>query len=329
MCVLRISGKAFDPSAFVARTRMEVCHWHRAGEPRGGRLPGVRTAGGASVGVSDRAWVDLAGQVEDALTFLGAHRDELAALRADPTVENLSLDFPLYSRIASGDTLTQFEYLPAPLVTAAGAVGIELAISIYPAEWKDDGPAPEAHREIAGRDRAAVLLAALTTLRTWRADDLSSMVENANNRNVWLTLRDLFPHPYGEGEGERWLEHAVKQTLPTQLAIQCDGVAIGGAGVSRGSDIERASAEIGYWLGEAHWGRGVGTAAVRELVAYAFDLLPINRVCALPFSHNRASIAILERLGFRREGELCDSIIKDGQLRSQVIYAITRGEWRG
>ncbi len=68
---------------------------------------------------------------------------------------------------------------------------------------------------------------------------------------------------------------------------------------------------------------------MRELTSYAFARLPVNRLYALPFAHNPASIALLARLGYRREGELVDSIIKDGQIRSQVVYAITRAEWRG
>ena len=280
-----------------------------------------------TVDVSERSWDALAGQVEDALAFLRTHGAEIEALRADPTVESLSLDFPLSSRIAAGATVTQFEVLPAPLVIAAGALGIELALSIYPADSGGDDP-DDGHRAIAGRDRAAALLADMTTLRRWHADDLALLVANANNRNVWRTLRDVFPHPYDESDGRRWLAHTVKQVTPTELAIQCDGVAVGGVGVHVGTDVDRVSAEIGYWLGEPHWGRGIGTAAVRELVGYAFALLPINRLWAGAFSHNRASIALLEGLGFRREGELRDSIVKDGQLGSQTIYATTRAAWR-
>jgi ribosomal-protein-alanine N-acetyltransferase len=330
MCVFRVSGKAFDPDAFAARTRMPVVHSFHAGEPRVPRSRGVRPAGGVTIDVSERPWEALGPQIEDALAFLRAHGPEIAALRADPAVETLSLDFPLDSRIASGDTLTQFEYLPAELVTAAGALGIGLALSIYPAGWFDgDDPDDDGHRDIAGRDRAAALLADMTTLRPWRADDLASLVANANDRNVSRTLRDVFPHPYTEDHGRHWLARATAETLPTALAIQCDGVAIGGASVHVGTDVERVSAEIGYWLGEPHWGRGIGTAAVRELVGYAFALFPINRVWAGAFSHNEASIALLEGLGFRREGELRDAIVKDGQLLTQTIYAVTRAEWGG
>jgi ribosomal-protein-alanine N-acetyltransferase len=327
MCVFRVSGKVFDPGAFAARTRMPVVHSFHAGEPRVPRSLGVRPASGVTIDVSERPWGALAPQIEDALGFLRAHGPEIAALRADPTVENLSLDFPLYSRIASGDTLTQFEYLPAELVTAAGALGIELALSIYPADWFEGDDPDQGHSEVAGRDRAAALLADMTTLRPWRTDDLASLVANASDRNVSRTLRDVFPYPYTEDHGRHWLSRATVETPPTALAIQCDSVAIGGASVHVGTDVERASAEIGYWLGEPHWGRGIGTAAVRELVGYAFGLFPINRVWAGAFSHNAASIALLERLGFRREGELRDAIVKDGQLLSQTIYAVTRAEW--
>jgi RimJ/RimL family protein N-acetyltransferase len=168
----------------------------------------------------------------------------------------------------------------------------------------------------------------MNLLRPWRAGDLASLVANANNRKIWLNLRDLFPHPYGEADGRIWLSRVAALDPPTELAIDREGAAVGGAGVHLGTDVDRASAEIGYWLGETQWGRGLGTAAVRELTTYAFDILPVNRLYARAFTRNAASIALLERLGYRREGLFVDSVIKDGRLESQVFYAVRRGEWK-
>ncbi len=166
-----------------------------------------------------------------------------------------------------------------------------------------------------------------TVLRPWRQSDLVSLVENANSRAIWLNLRDLFPFPYREEDGRRWLEYATGLDPALHFAIQRDGVAVGGAGVMPGKDVERISGEVGYWLGEAHWGRGLATAGVRELVTYAFTVLALRRVFAVPFARNTASVRVLEKVGFRREGLLVESAVKNGKLESQVIYAVTKPEW--
>jgi RimJ/RimL family protein N-acetyltransferase len=169
----------------------------------------------------------------------------------------------------------------------------------------------------------------MSLIRPWRAGDLASLVENANNRNVWINLRDRFPHPYRQADGKAWLAYATSLEPVTDFAIETkDGTAVGGVGVELGRDIERVSGEIGYWLGERHWGQGLGTAAAREITSYAFSALLVERVFAVPFVRNAASIALLGKLGFRCEGELVGSAIKDGRLENQRIYAITRAEWR-
>ncbi len=166
-----------------------------------------------------------------------------------------------------------------------------------------------------------------TVIRPWSASDLGSLVENANNRAVWLNLRDLFPFPYREEDGRRWLAYVAGLEPVTHFAIQRGGVAVGGVGVVPGKDVERISGEVGYWLGEAHWGKGLATAALRELVTYTFVTLGLRRVFAVPFARNLASVRVLEKAGFRREGLLVESALKNGRLESQFIYAVTKPEW--
>src|SRR4051812_9070660 len=108
-------------------------------------------------------------------------------------------------------------------------------------------------------------------IRSWRTDDLESLVTHADNRNVWINLRDRFPHPYTRADGRAWLEIATRQYPETNFAIDVAGKAIGGIGFILQHDIEYRSAEIGYWLGEAFWGRGIATEAVRALTAYAIE----------------------------------------------------------
>lgn len=160
-------------------------------------------------------------------------------------------------------------------------------------------------------------------LRPWRAGDEASLILHANSRDVWLNLRDQFPHPYTREDAQAWVKFASNAAQPTSLAIEVDSEAVGGVGLKLHDDVERVSAEIGYWLGERFWNRGIMTAAVRAVTAYGFEHFSLTRVYALPFVTNVASHRVLEKAGYVREGLLRRSAIKDGVVLDQVLFAIT------
>jgi len=162
---------------------------------------------------------------------------------------------------------------------------------------------------------------ATCAIRDWRPGDEPSLVRHANNRMVWLGLRDSFPHPYTIADARHWIRLASGERRQTAFAIAVDDFVVGAVGLKPGEDINRMSAEIGYWLGEEFWGRGIMTDSVRALTAYAFTNLGLNRVFAEVFEGNQASMRVLEKAGYEREGRLVASAIKDGQLLSQVVYA--------
>lgn len=166
----------------------------------------------------------------------------------------------------------------------------------------------------------------LCTLRPWRDGDQHDLVRHANNRQVWLNLRDRFPHPYTLPDAEAFLARVQAQDPLTVFAIAVEDRPVGGIGLVLGDDVERISAEIGYWLGEEYWGRGIATAAVRALTRQAFATFELNRLFAVPYADNAAPIRVLVKAGYRREGTLLASAIKDGQIRDQELYAITRQE---
>jgi len=168
------------------------------------------------------------------------------------------------------------------------------------------------------------LEAGVCTLRPWHHADREALVRHANNRRVWLMLRDQFPHPYTHADADEWLAHAATQRPVTTFAIVVAGEAAGGIGVAPQPDVHRRSAEVGYWLGEAFWNRGIATAAVRTFTAYAFDAFDLIRIFAGVFSTNPASMRVLEKAGYTREGVLRRSVVKDGQVLDQVLYAVTR-----
>ena len=106
-----------------------------------------------------------------------------------------------------------------------------------PAEWSSTSPA--------------------CRIRSWRAGDEPSLARHADNRKIWLNVRDRFPHPYTLADAESWLAKVTAAEPETQFAIEVDGEAAGGVGLFLQEDVSRFSAEIGYWLGEAYWGRGL------------------------------------------------------------------------
>jgi ribosomal-protein-alanine N-acetyltransferase len=164
-------------------------------------------------------------------------------------------------------------------------------------------------------------------VRAWHPADVSSLARHANDRRIWMNLRDRFPHPYGLGDAESFIAMATGMVPMTFFAIAVDGEAVGGIGYTRHQDVERISAEIGYWLGAQFWGRGIMTAALVALTRYAFDRHgDLRRIYAVPFAWSGASIRVLEKAGYCLEGRMRQSAIKDGKVSDQLLYAILREE---
>jgi [ribosomal protein S5]-alanine N-acetyltransferase len=164
------------------------------------------------------------------------------------------------------------------------------------------------------------------TVRSWRASDVGSLVAQANNRKIWLNLRDRFPHPYTRSDGRAFVRLARSMDPETFFAIAVDGEAVGGVGFVMQSDVERVSAEVGYWLGEAYWGRGIVTDALRAVTRYAIERHHFTRIFAVPFAHNTASCRVLEKTGYVLEGRLRRSAIKDGVVIDQLQYAFAAAQ---
>ena len=158
-------------------------------------------------------------------------------------------------------------------------------------------------------------------LRELTLSDAPSLARHANDRRIWLQLRDVFPHPYQEEDAREFIERIRLQNQPTAFALAVDGRAVGVIGLILQHDINRLSAEIGYWIGTAHWGKGIATAAVTALTKWSRDELKMVRLFATPFADNAASCCVLEKSGYIREGLMRKSAIKDGRFQDQVLYA--------
>ncbi len=174
---------------------------------------------------------------------------------------------------------------------------------------------------------AIELRAGPVVVRDWQEGDAAPLAEQANDRRVWLGLRDAFPHPYNLADAHAFIALARGMSPPTFLAIDVDGAVAGGIGYVMHGDVERINAEVGYWLGHDYWGRGVATIAVGLLTRHAFAIHPeLRRLWAVPYATNAASARVLEKAGYRREAVLRQSAIKDGQVLDQLMYAILRDE---
>lgn len=167
----------------------------------------------------------------------------------------------------------------------------------------------------------------LCTVRSWRAADASALVKYADNLNVARQLRDRFPHPYTLRDAKAFIHSSAGVQPVVSFAIVVQGEPAGGIGISPGSDVERFSSEIGYWLGEPFWGRGITVEAVRLVSAYAFDACHLLRLFALPFADNLQSTRVLEKAGYTREATLRSSAVKDGVVRDQALYALVNPAW--
>ena len=161
-------------------------------------------------------------------------------------------------------------------------------------------------------------------IRPWRAGDEESLIAHANNYNIWRNMRDRFPHPYTAEDAREWIRRAGEESPRTNFAIVVDGEAVGGIGLILNGDIHRCSAEIGYWLGEAFWGRGIVTEAVRAMTQWAFDNFNLSRIYAGVLEWNPASMRVLEKAGYQFEGRLRMAIIKQNQVMDEFIYSIVR-----
>jgi ribosomal-protein-alanine N-acetyltransferase len=167
----------------------------------------------------------------------------------------------------------------------------------------------------------------LCTVRPWRAADAPALVKYADNPNIARQLRDRFPHPYTLRDAKAFIHSSAGVQPAVSFAIVVQDEPAGGIGISADSDVERFSAEIGYWLGEPFWGRGITVEAVRLVSAYAFADCRLLRLFALPFADNRQSTRVLEKAGYTLEATLRSSAVKNGVARDQALYALVNPAW--
>jgi RimJ/RimL family protein N-acetyltransferase len=164
-------------------------------------------------------------------------------------------------------------------------------------------------------------------IRSYEYSDKTAIVKYANNFNVSKLLRDQFPFPYTEEMAEMWLVHACNQDPESNFAIANDKELIGAIGIHFQEDVNRFSAEIGYWLGEPFWNKGIISQALKLFTEFAFTNFELNRIFANVFEGNTASEKVLLKCGYKKEATLKKAVFKEGNFIDQYIYALLKDEF--
>jgi RimJ/RimL family protein N-acetyltransferase len=170
--------------------------------------------------------------------------------------------------------------------------------------------------------------AGTVTLRGWRAEDEHALVAEANSRAVWRNLTHVFPHPYTRADAVGWIERCSAQDPPADLVVAHNDRLIGVCGLDRGEGVNHFTANVGYWLGEQHWGKGLMTAAFSAFLDYVWATFDVRRLQAVVFAWNPASSRVLEKSGFTLEGVRRNAIYKDGEIVDELFYSLLRSEAR-
>ena len=161
-------------------------------------------------------------------------------------------------------------------------------------------------------------------IRGWKKGDEIALQKNANNPKVSACLMDRFPSPYTIEAAVIWVNALIDQDPVINFAITINDEVIGGIGIEPRQDVYRKTAIIGYWLSEQLWGKGIMPEAVRLVTAYAFSQLDFIRLQASVYSKNPASMRVLEKAGYTKEGIMRNAVIKGGEVMDEHLYAILK-----
>ncbi|MDQ4140747.1 MAG: GNAT family N-acetyltransferase [Bacteroidota bacterium] len=160
-----------------------------------------------------------------------------------------------------------------------------------------------------------------STIRNWQPGDELALAKHANNSNIWINLRNSFPYPYTLQDAQTWILVANAVEPITNFALEVNGEAVGGIGLILQPDVYSKSAEVGYWLSEMYWNRGIISEALKAITDYGFATFQLERIYAAVFDWNVKSARVLEKAGYQFEGKLQKSVFKDGKLIDSLLYA--------
>ena len=161
-------------------------------------------------------------------------------------------------------------------------------------------------------------------LRPFTPQDLPALVEHASHPSVAANLTDSFPNPFTEEAGRLFIERAMAGPA-LRRCIAVDGACVGAIGLHPMVDLLRINLELGYWMAHGYRGQGIMTQAIERMIVLGFEHFPlVTRIYASPFGTNIASQRALEKAGFTLEATLKGTLVKNGVVHDELIYAIRR-----
>ena len=165
-------------------------------------------------------------------------------------------------------------------------------------------------------------------IRKWKLTDAKDIAVALSNKKIQDNLRDGLPYPYSEQDGIDFISSmlSANEDETFAFAITLDDKVIGSIGVFRQQNIHRQTAEMGYYIAEEYWGKGIMTDAVKQICEYVFKNSDILRIYAEPFAYNIGSCRVLEKTGFQYEGTLRNNVVKNGKVIDMKMYSLLREE---
>lgn len=165
-------------------------------------------------------------------------------------------------------------------------------------------------------------------IRKWDLLDAADLAATISNKNIQNNLRDGLPYPYTEKDATEYISAMISadENETFAFAITVDNKAVGSIGIFRQGNIHRQTAELGYYIAEEYWGKGITTEAVKQICGYVFDKSDIIRIYAEPFAYNMASCRVLEKAGFQYEGTLRSNAVKNGKVIDMKMYSLLKKE---
>lgn len=160
----------------------------------------------------------------------------------------------------------------------------------------------------------------MVIIRPLALSDKSSIAALLNNKKIWDNLTDFIPYPYSEEDAIQFIEFVANNTLQHVFAIDYNTNFCGVIELVVQQDVYKKSAKIGYWLGEPFWGKGIMTKAVKLITNYGFEELSLVRIFTSVYEYNSASMKVLEKNGYKKEGIFKKAIFKNKALYDEHRY---------
>lgn len=164
-------------------------------------------------------------------------------------------------------------------------------------------------------------------LRSWQKSDVPSLARYLNNKKIWDNCRDRLPFPYTEEDARSFIDYAMSQREAWEYCIEINGEAVGNIGFTRGTDVERFNAEVGYWLAEPFWNQGIASEALREVLQRYWAATDVIRIFANVYESNIASMRVLEKVGFRKIGILRKACFKNNHFVDVHSFELLKEEF--